>query len=360
MVKSEKQTLGEYFKDARKEKGISIDEIVRDTNIPKKYLEAIEADSFELFPGETYAMGFISNYAEALEVDHEMAIALYKRQMKIEQEAPIEELVGKKKIPWLENSNIIISAGAAGLLLIIFVVFIISRHSGDSGMTGASKSYYFGDDELGKVSTQKLKSGDALFITNSERTIEMDILRIEPARSLMFRVSNKNYTIKISELLSIDSANDGTNDLGIELVSAERREAKLALTLLKENPDFGDISNKNDIVSRYKEYILSENEYMESPAKTPVNLKVISQGTGYLGYTPDGQTNEIKVGINNGMVLSIPFTNNLLLDLGNSGVVRLVLGSKEEVGGGGGEVSQSLFYWKPKNGQFSLVRAILK
>src|SRR5271157_5764823 len=233
MVKNEKQTLGEYLKDARKEKGISIDEIVRDTNIPKKYLEAIESDNFELFPGETYAMGFISNYAEALEVDHELAIALYKRQMKIEQEAPIEELVGRKKNPWMENSNIIISVGAAALLLIIFVVFLISRRSGDE--PGSSKSFYFAIDDLSKVSAQKLKAGDSLFITNSTRSIEMDILRIDPSRSLMFRVSNKNYTIKISELLSIDSANDGTNDLGIELISAKPREAKMALTLLKEN-----------------------------------------------------------------------------------------------------------------------------
>src|SRR5271157_5991764 len=137
MVKNEKQTLGEYLKDARKEKGISIDEIVRDTNIPKKYLEAIESDNFELFPGETYAMGFISNYAEALEVDHELAIALYKRQMKIEQDAPIEELVGRKKNSWLENNNFIIGAGAGALLLIIIIVFLLSRHSGEEGVLTA-------------------------------------------------------------------------------------------------------------------------------------------------------------------------------------------------------------------------------
>src|SRR5271157_4035934 len=119
MVKNEKQTLGEYLKEARRDKGISIDEIVRHTNIPKKYLEAIESDNFEVFPGETYAMGFISNYAEALELDHDLAIALYKRQMKIEQEAPIEELVGKKKSSWLDNSNIILGAGAAAVVIII-------------------------------------------------------------------------------------------------------------------------------------------------------------------------------------------------------------------------------------------------
>ncbi len=359
MVTSEKQTLGECFKEARNEKGISIDEIVRDTNIPKKYLEAIEADNFEVFPGETYAMGFISNYAEALEVDHQLAIALYKRQMKREQEAPIEELVGKKKISLPDNINIIISAGAAALFLIIFIVFLITRRSGEVNTPSSSKSYYFGDDDINKVSAQKLRAGDALYITNSSRSIAMEILRIDPSRSVLFRVSNKNYTIKISELLSIDSANDGTNDLGVELISAKPREAKLALTLLKENTELVDLSNKNEIVSRYNEYIISESEFMVSQTKSPVNLRIIAQGTGFLSYTPDGK-DEKQININNSTTLTISFTNNLLLYLGNSGAVKILLGNKEEVGGGWGEVGKSLFYWKSKNGQFSLVRAILK
>jgi hypothetical protein len=280
--------------------------------------------------------------------------------MKIEQEAPIEELVGRKKSSWLENSHLVLGAGAAAfLMIIIIVVFLISRHSGEEGSQGSSKSFYFGFDELSKASSQKLKAGDILFITNETKSIEMDILRIDPSRSLMFRVSNKNYTIKINELLSIDSEDNGTNDLGIELISAKPREAKLGLTLLKENPDLEDLSNKNELAAKYNEYIVSESEYMVSQTKTPVNLKLISQGTGYLSYIPDGK-DEKQMNINNNTTLTISFTNNLLLYLGNSGAVRILMGSKEEVGGGWGEVGKSLFYWKPKNGQFSLIRAILK
>jgi transcriptional regulator with XRE-family HTH domain len=356
-MKNEKQTLGEFFKEARRIKGISIDEIVRDTNIPKRYLEAIESDNFEPFPGETYAMGFISNYAEALEVDHELAIALYKRQMKIEQDAPIEELVGRKKSSWIENNNFIIGAGAGALLLIIIVVFLLSRRSGEDNAQAAPRSYYFSYDEIGKVSLQKLKTGDSIFLTNETKNTEIEILRIDPSRSMMFRISNKTYTIKISELMSVDSEDSGTNDLGLELVSAKPKEARLALTLLKEGAEVSEISNT--ISNKYNEYILSESEFLVSPGKGPVNIKIVSQGTGYLSYIPDGR-DEKQLAVNNATVLTISFTNNLLLYIGNSGAVKIVLGNKEEAGGGWGEVGKSFFYWKPKNGQFSLVRAVLK
>ncbi len=359
MMKNEKQTLGEFFQEARKEKAISIDEIVRDTNIPKKYLEAIESDNFEVFPGETYAMGFISNYAEALEVDHELAIALYKRQMKIEQDAPIEELVGRKRNSWLENNNIIIGVGASALLLIIIIVFILGRHQGEEGSPGAPNSYYYSFDDINKVTSQKFKAGDSILITNDTKTIDMEILKIEPSRSLLFRISNKSYKINISELLSVDSDNDGTNDLGIELVSAKPKEAKLALTLLREMPDLAEISNKNEAANKYSEYIVSESEYLVSPSKGPVNIKIVSQGAGFLSYAPDGR-DEKQMIVNNNTSLSISFTNSLLLYLGNSGAVKIILGNKEDAGGGWGEVGKSFFYWKPKSGQFSLVRAILK
>ncbi len=358
MLKNEKQTLGEFFQEARKEKGISIDEIVRDTNVPKKYLEAIEADNFEVFPGETYAMGFISNYAEALEVDRDLAIALYKRQMKIEQDSPIEELVGKKKSFWLEYNNILIGAGAAAILIIVILVFLISRRPGDDN-PAYPRSYYYSFDDMHKIASQKFKVGDSIILTNDARNLNIEILKIEPSRSLTFKISNNNYTIKISELLSIDADNNGTNDLGVELVSAKQKEAKLALTLLKENMDMSDISNRTELVSKYNEFIISESELMISPTKSPVSMKILPQGSGFLSYIPDGKE-EKQIFINNNVSLAITFTNNLLLYLGNSGAVKILIGNKEEIGGGWGEVGKSLFYWKPKGGQFSLTRAILK
>ena len=46
------EPIGQKFKDARKEKGLFIEQVSRETNISKKYIEAIEEENFGDFPGE--------------------------------------------------------------------------------------------------------------------------------------------------------------------------------------------------------------------------------------------------------------------------------------------------------------------
>jgi len=358
MVKNEKQSLGEFFREARKEKGISIDEIVRDTNIPKKYLEAIEADNFDVFPGETYAIGFITNYAEALEVDRDLAISFYKRQIRIEQDSPIEELLGKKKQPAFENNRLVIGASVAGIMIIVFLLVLFTRKSDNTGAL-SPKAYYFSLDDTGKIVKQKFKLNDSVVLTNSERSISIELVKVEPSRSLDFKIGSKDYSIKSGELLSVDSDNNGTNDLGIELLSARPRDIRLAITFLRENLEAIGESNKSEFLNKYSEYILSESEFLTAPNKGPVSMKIVSQGKGFLSYVTD-EKEEKQFYMNDGSVYNISFLSNLVLYLGNSGAVKIIIGNREEVGGGWGEVGKSIFYWKSKNGQFSLVRAILK
>jgi cytoskeleton protein RodZ len=61
--------LGPLFRDARTRSGKSIDDAVRETKIAKKYLVAIENENFDVFPGETYLIGFIRNYSQFLGLD---------------------------------------------------------------------------------------------------------------------------------------------------------------------------------------------------------------------------------------------------------------------------------------------------
>lgn len=61
--------LGEALQNARMEKGISLDELQRETKIQKRYLRAIEEGDYSQLPGRFYARAFMKSYAEAVGLD---------------------------------------------------------------------------------------------------------------------------------------------------------------------------------------------------------------------------------------------------------------------------------------------------
>ncbi|SET41363.1 RodZ family helix-turn-helix domain-containing protein [Paenibacillus sp. NFR01] len=63
--------LGRHLKEARLQKGMSLDDVQEVTKIRKKYLEAIEAGDYKVLPGSFYVRAFIKTYAEAVGVNPE-------------------------------------------------------------------------------------------------------------------------------------------------------------------------------------------------------------------------------------------------------------------------------------------------
>jgi len=91
------KTIGEVLKSTREEKGITIDQAVHETNISREFIEALESESFDKFPAETYLIGFLKNYSGFLELDSDKAVGLYRSYILSLEPTPIEELIGPKK-----------------------------------------------------------------------------------------------------------------------------------------------------------------------------------------------------------------------------------------------------------------------
>lgn len=72
--------ISEILQDARMEKGYSLEAIVKATKIKKQFLVAIEDGRYFDLPSESYALGFIKNYASFVGVDKNMAAALFRRE----------------------------------------------------------------------------------------------------------------------------------------------------------------------------------------------------------------------------------------------------------------------------------------
>lgn len=70
--------LGQLLKKARREKGVSLEELQETTKIQKRYLEAIEEGNFNVLPGSFYVRAFIKSYSEAVGLDPGEVMHLYR------------------------------------------------------------------------------------------------------------------------------------------------------------------------------------------------------------------------------------------------------------------------------------------
>lgn len=84
------QTIGEIISKRRKDLELTLDEIESELKIRSKFLKSIETNRFTIFPSHTQAKGFIKNYAKLLDLNYDMLVAIYKRD--------IENVSMKRKI----------------------------------------------------------------------------------------------------------------------------------------------------------------------------------------------------------------------------------------------------------------------
>lgn len=109
--------LGDLLREAREAKGISLQQVEKITNIRVKLLQALEQEAYEELPAPVFVKGFLRNYARALGLDPEQAVALYKEtvgdadrpyELKALSE-PLEDPASRA--PWFLAAFVVIALG---------------------------------------------------------------------------------------------------------------------------------------------------------------------------------------------------------------------------------------------------------
>jgi cytoskeletal protein RodZ len=72
--------IAEILQDKRIEKGYTLESVEKAIKIKKSFLIAIEDGRYHDLPSESYALGFIKNYAQYVGVDKTKAAALFRRE----------------------------------------------------------------------------------------------------------------------------------------------------------------------------------------------------------------------------------------------------------------------------------------
>ncbi|MGD8366870.1 MAG: DUF4115 domain-containing protein [Desulfobacterales bacterium] len=120
--KAQKLSFGRYLRSVRREKGISLEQISKETRIGLDTLNLIEQEDLSGLPAEVFVKGFIRSYAKAVGADGDRAVAAYlislSRLQRIEQsEADLDRLSNRF---WPHMMM------AAGILIVVIVVSIFA------------------------------------------------------------------------------------------------------------------------------------------------------------------------------------------------------------------------------------------
>lgn len=71
---------GEKLKEKRLEKGLSLEDVSKNTKIKAEFLECIENGEYSKLPSVSYAQGFVRNYAKFLRLNEKEIMAIFRRE----------------------------------------------------------------------------------------------------------------------------------------------------------------------------------------------------------------------------------------------------------------------------------------
>jgi cytoskeletal protein RodZ len=129
------QSVGERLRVAREAKGLSLDDVARQTRIPVRHLEHIERGEWDALPAITYSVGFARSYANTVDLDGAQIGAEVRQQLGGARTgspaaAPYYEPADPARVPprWIA----IAAAAIAVLLVIGYLVWRSSAVDDDS------------------------------------------------------------------------------------------------------------------------------------------------------------------------------------------------------------------------------------
>ena len=122
-------TVGQYLRDLREQRKMSVEEVSRATRVPVSSVERIETDRFDELPGEVFVRGFLKSYARALSVPADDVLARYTASRRVAWVTPLPISAPSKPA----RSRRLGVAVAFVLLLILFTLAlsIVLKPRGD-------------------------------------------------------------------------------------------------------------------------------------------------------------------------------------------------------------------------------------
>lgn len=134
--------LGQILRQARENKGLSVEEVFAKTRINARYLEALESGDYGALPSAAHARGFLRNYARFVGLDPEPLLERYSQSQfyqarnrgpepPLEETAPFVPIRQIEEQPFFDPVNVEVDLGSrrdpeSAVRLVIIAALIIA------------------------------------------------------------------------------------------------------------------------------------------------------------------------------------------------------------------------------------------
>jgi cytoskeleton protein RodZ len=129
--------IGNSLREARQRQHLELNEIELATKIRARYLRALEEESFDVLPAQTYVKGFLRTYADYLGLDGQLYVDEYNSRYAVGEDEHREPVVARRsshvrRQHRLERRGVLLGLAAIGAL---FALVIAAWKFSDSGDT---------------------------------------------------------------------------------------------------------------------------------------------------------------------------------------------------------------------------------
>ncbi|MDR1930480.1 MAG: helix-turn-helix domain-containing protein [Treponema sp.] len=350
------ETLGDKLRLTRESKGYSYEYVGRETNIARRYLEALEREDFTKFPGEPYLLGFLRNYGEYLGLDVDELLSLYRALKIQEQPTPMEELL-KAPAPsfpvWLVFLIVLLPILAILGGGIYFIFLRPASQPGQEEPVYVPVEYVL---EEGGFLERRFYRGDTVLIGAGAEQFKAELEEL--GDPLTIKVPGGRAELRLGGDTELDLNGDGAADIRVSLSDYDKDSPGAGALLRFDSNVFGippaDAADGAAAVPRGAQSTVifsSSNAY-------PFTLQVQFQGFCMFRWEVDRRERNERY-FSRGEELNIQAQNGLRLWVSNAASLRLrVIGAGRtvplELGGAGEVVVSDLRWLKDDGGRFRL------
>lgn len=255
--------IGEKLRKARLEKGITYEDVVKDTKIRARYLQALEEEDWDIFPGKVYLKGFLRTYSSYLGLNDGEFIEQIKEIGT--KEAEILNIPQKIEIPGRPRRKMGIVYGIIAVLLLAAFQYTYTHYFNKpislpprtpSAQNTDTNSNANPENSLPKEGNEQGSSADETE-PGEEQLVTSISLKLQAVKGRCW-VQVKNGTSIIYE---------GTLTEGEEKVFSDLQRVDFTLgnsggvRYFLNDTDYGIAGKTGDVV--YKKYALENNQIVE-------------------------------------------------------------------------------------------------
>ena len=311
--------IGKKLREAREEKGLTIEQLQERTKIRKKYLVAIENDNYDPIPGTVYVKAFIKGYAEEVGLNGSQLAQDYQRWVEEQENEIVEDEEIKENKPSLTDKfNSIFKNKVFRVIIILILLAVIGF---------IAYNYFFENSTVNTVqapvknSLENTQKNQSINDKNNNSIVDEDMAK---------KTNNKsNENKKIN-----DSSNDttGKNITGQGITKLDSKKDKKEL----KNEIDKQINNQDK-----KSNNINYNNNLDNGAKPNTNqlkktsnkqieqktIKIIADDRSWFQLSIDGE-NTFQGFIDKGEVKNYKGSNIISIKIGNGSAVKVQIGGK--------------------------------